>query len=59
MREPQSPNLLFYLRSVPLVTPRFYLPFQGVSILMQRKVLRWHPASSPVFKRLPLDRSLP
>ena len=53
MREPRPPNLLFYPRIVLLVTPRFYLPFQEVSILMQRKVLRWHPACSLVFKWQP------
>jgi hypothetical protein len=55
MRETQPPKLLFYLRTVLLVTPRFYLSFQDVSILMQRKVLRWHPACSLVFKWQPLD----
>jgi hypothetical protein len=58
MREPQSPKLLFYLRTVLLVTTRFYLPFQGVSILMQRKVLRWHPAYSRVFKWQPIGMLL-
>jgi len=56
MREPQPPKLLFYPRTVLLVTPRFYLSFQGVSILMQRKVLRWHPVCSLVFKRQPKFR---
>ena len=55
MREPQPPNLLFYPRTGLLVTPRFYPGFRGVPILMQRKVLRWHPACSLVFEWQPLE----
>src|SRR6266481_727560 len=53
MREPQPPNLLFYPRTVLLVTPRFYPGFRGVPILMQRKVFRWHPACSLTFEWQP------
>ena len=58
MRETQLPNLLFYPRTVLLVTPRFYPPFREASILMQRKVLRWHPAHAPWFKRQPVEHEL-
>jgi hypothetical protein len=52
-----GPEALFYPRIVLLVTPRFYPRFRGLPILMQRKVLRWHPASSLVFKWHPFGVS--
>ena len=51
MRETRPPNLLFYPRTGLLVTPRFYLSFRVVPILMQRKVLRCHPVATLESKR--------